>query len=148
MDFNTRFPGPYKAARLAENFQWYVSDANEACIVTCGMHEYGAAVAYNIANALNGATASPRRVPNRWDRDLPKLVEAVELYPPNIGVLSTGEQCAVALIIDKESLPHADPAYTSPTTLRPAGYTWLDCVNRLEPELLAACIRVQRERGS
>jgi len=48
-----------------------------------------------------------------------------------IGVLSTGERIAVALILDRPDLfPH--------------GYTMLDAFNRLESEWTEAALRVQR----
>lgn len=85
------------------------------------------------------------RTAEQWVLDLRCHVAAVRADPPHIGVLSTGEQCAVALMIGVESLRHDNPEYKSPTPLRPHGYTWLDCVDRIEGDLLKACIKVQRE---
>lgn len=80
-----------------------------------------------------------------WAVELREMVDHVRADPPSIGVLSMGQQCAVALVIGVDALKHNNPDYKSPTPLRPHGYTWLDCVNRIEPELLQACIKVQRE---
>lgn len=51
--------------------------------------------------------------------------------PESVGVLSTGEQCAVALLCDNaEFLPN--------------GYTFLDAVARLEGAWLAACLQAHK----
>lgn len=63
-------------------------------------------------------------------------VRDVERREESFGVLSTGEQIAVALVLDRESL------------LRRCGYsTMLRAVDRLGDSWLAAAIRVQREEG-
>lgn len=79
---------------------------------------------------------------DQWIPKLRRMVDHVRADPASIGVLSMGEQCAVALVLEpwwKRAMPN--------TEIRPAGYTWLDCVHRIEPELLAACIVVQREEA-
>jgi hypothetical protein len=48
-----------------------------------------------------------------------------------VGVLSTGERLAIALILDRPDL-------------FPRGYTMLDAFNRLEAEWTEAALRVQR----
>lgn len=58
-------------------------------------------------------------------------VRMVTLDPPSFGVLSTGEKCAVALVLD------------DPELMKRWG-TALDCVDRLEGEWLKAAIYVQR----
>lgn len=58
-------------------------------------------------------------------------VRMVAADPSFFGVLSTGEKCAVALVLD-------DPA------LMKRWGTALDCVDRLEGEWLKAAIYVQR----
>lgn len=83
---------------------------------------------------------------DQWIRALERLAENVAADPAAIGVLSTGEQCAVALVLDKEELLQPD-GEGGRITMRPHGYSWLDCVARLEPELLAAAIAVQRRRS-
>lgn len=89
-----------------------------------------------------------------WIPEVRDMVERVRADPPSIGVLSMGQQCAVALVLDVEhawDLPGAKIAPGGKAEhefdMRPRGYTWLDCVNRVEPELLQACIAVQRELG-
>ncbi len=51
----------------------------------------------------------------------------------NYGTMSTGEMCACALVLDR-----ADIA--------PAGYTFLECVDRLDAAWLSATILVMRDR--
>jgi len=58
-------------------------------------------------------------------------VRMVVADPPSFGVLSTGEKCAVALVLDDYSL------------VKWWG-TMLDCVYRLEGDWLQAAIYVQR----
>lgn len=67
------------------------------------------------------------------------MVDVVRHDPPHIGVLSKGEQCAVALVLDMRARVEGNDVELMP------GWTALDCVNRIESELLTACIRVQRE---
>lgn len=82
----------------------------------------------------------------RWAVELRGMVEHVRADPPWIGVLSMGEQCAVALVLDTESLEFTDNnGRVVVFDPRPRGFTFLDCVNRIEPELLRACLIVQRE---
>jgi hypothetical protein len=60
------------------------------------------------------------------------MVDQVKADEGSIGVLSTGEQIAVALVLDrKDLLPHG-------------GYTILEAVNRLGPEWTRAALDVQR----
>lgn len=74
------------------------------------------------------------RTAAQWADDLRDRVGNVAKHPEDVGVLSMGERCAVALVLDKPDL-------------RPSGYTWLDCMNRVEPELLEGCLLLQRERS-
>lgn len=86
------------------------------------------------------------RTVEQWIPDVRAWVEQVRNDPPSIGVLSTGEQCAVALVLDTTELRFRDAkGFDGEIDPRPEGFTWLDCVNRIEPELLQACIKVQRE---
>lgn len=63
-----------------------------------------------------------------------RLVAAVEHDEPHIGVLSTGEAIAVALVLDRPDL-------------LPGSYRRiLDAVDRLGEDWLQAAIAVQRER--
>jgi hypothetical protein len=50
----------------------------------------------------------------------------------SFGVLSTGEKCAVALVLDRPDLAKW-------------WGTMLDCADRVGPEWLAACVKVQRD---
>jgi hypothetical protein len=60
------------------------------------------------------------------------MVEAVHADERRIGVLSTGEQLAVALVLDRPDLfPHG-------------GYTMLEAVERLGAEWFRAALAVQR----
>ena len=61
-----------------------------------------------------------------------KLVENVQEDEKRIGVLSTGEQLAVALVLDRKDL------------LEAFQYTMLEAVNRLGLEWMNAAIEVQR----
>lgn len=83
--------------------------------------------------------AFPGRTVEQWLPELRRMVDQVRADPPSIGVLSRGEQCAVALVLEP------DCEHGKFWFWRPAGFTWLDCVARIEPELLEACIRLQRE---
>lgn len=76
-----------------------------------------------------------RRLPQaEWQIAL--KVRDVERREECIGVLSTGEQIAVALVLDRADL------------LRGCGYrTILAAVDRLGDSWLEAAIRVQREEG-
>lgn len=58
-------------------------------------------------------------------------VRMVKLDPKDFGVLSTGEKCAVALVLD------------NPELMKWWG-TALDCVDRLEGDWIKAAIYVQR----
>lgn len=60
------------------------------------------------------------------------MVRAVERDPPHIGVLSTGERCAVALILDKPGLLSR-------------GDTMLYAARRVGDDWLEACYQVQRD---
>lgn len=80
-----------------------------------------------------------------WLPVLRSMVEHVRADPPSIGVLSRGEQCAVALVIDDNMLEYKREGATRVLDPRPDGFTWLDCVNRIEPELLEAALKLQRE---
>jgi hypothetical protein len=62
------------------------------------------------------------------------LAAEVEINQKRIRVLSTGEQIAVALVLDRRELfPHG-------------GYTILEAVERLGPDWTRAALRVQRRR--
>ena len=63
-----------------------------------------------------------------------ELVENVERRRPNIGLLSTGEAIAVAMVLnDAELLPE--------------GYaTWAEAACRLGEDWLSAAVTVQRDR--
>lgn len=63
-----------------------------------------------------------------------RLVAAVEQDEPHIGVLSTGERIAVALVLDRYDL------------LKEYWGTMLESVDRLGDDWLQAAIAVQRER--
>lgn len=73
-----------------------------------------------------------QRMRNETRQHLKELVRAVENDPPHIGVLSTGERCAVALILDK------------PELLR-RGDTMLYAAHRVGTHWLEACWEVQRD---
>ena len=63
------------------------------------------------------------------------MVRAVEADPEHIGVLSTGEKIAVALVLDR-------------VDLFPRGnYTILEAVDRLGPDWLRAAIAAQKARS-
>jgi len=64
--------------------------------------------------------------------DIIRMARTAEKHPDSVGVLSTGEHCAVALVTDrKEFLPRG---YT----------TMLDAVDRLQGDWLDACIQANR----
>ena len=65
-------------------------------------------------------------------RRIAAMVRAVERDNAYVGVLSTGEQCAVALVLDRPDL--AKKVYG----------TLLECAERVGPEWLAASLFVQR----
>lgn len=72
----------------------------------------------------------------RIDERLRKLVRFVESDTRNIGVLSVGEACAVALVLDrKDLLPESFP-------------TILQAVDRIGPEWLRRALVVQKEGWS
>jgi hypothetical protein len=62
-----------------------------------------------------------------------QLARAVEADPAHVGVLSSGERCAVALLHGK-------------TEYLPSGYTnMLDAINRLETTWVEACIKANND---
>lgn len=65
---------------------------------------------------------------------LSRMVDAVEQDEASIGVLSTGEAIAVALVLDRKDM-------------LPVGYSMLESVERLGPEWFRASLQVQRSRG-
>jgi hypothetical protein len=68
------------------------------------------------------------------ERRIARMVDAAEKDEAAIGVFSTGEQIAVALVLDRQDLlPHG-------------GYTMLEAVERIGPEWLRAALQVQRAR--
>jgi len=61
-----------------------------------------------------------------------QLARHAEKHPDSVGVLSTGERCAVALLCNRaEFLPN--------------GYTFLDAVDRIDGDLLGPCMHANRE---
>jgi hypothetical protein len=70
----------------------------------------------------------------KLERMIATMVDAVEKDTSRIGVFSTGEQIAVALVLDRGDLfPHG-------------GYTMLEAVERLGTEWTQAALQVQRSR--
>jgi hypothetical protein len=67
------------------------------------------------------------------EQDILKLVRAVKSEKDCFGPLSTGQKCAVALVLDDPDLMHA-------------WGTALDCMYRLDSSWLQACLNVQRNR--
>ena len=68
------------------------------------------------------------------ERRIAAMVEEVEKDQKRLRVFSTGEQIAVALVLDRSELsPHG-------------GYTMLEAVERLGPDWTRAALRVQRRR--
>lgn len=68
------------------------------------------------------------------EQEIAKRVAVVEKDEAKIGVFSTGEQLAVALVLDRQDLfPHG-------------GYTILEAVERLGPDWFKAALAVQRAR--
>lgn len=68
------------------------------------------------------------------ERRIAALVAEVEKNHKRIRMFSTGEQIAVALVLDRSELfPHG-------------GYTILEAVERLGPNWLRAALLVQRRR--
>jgi hypothetical protein len=65
------------------------------------------------------------------------LVERVEHDGAAIGVISTGEAIAVALVLDRQDLLHIPKL---------GGYTMLEAVERLGTEWFRAALAVQRSR--
>lgn len=65
-------------------------------------------------------------------RRLRAMCRAVEADPAHIGVLSTGERCAVALILDKPELLCR-------------GDTMLYAADRVGQDWLPICLQVQRD---
>lgn len=80
--------------------------------------------------ALSSATGWHKADPQIIDHIRAK-VRMVTADPPSFGVLSTGEKCAVALVLD------------DPDLIKWWG-TALDCVDRLEGAWIKAAIYVQR----
>lgn len=66
------------------------------------------------------------------ERRIAGMVEGVEKDAAAIGVFSTGEQIAVAFVLDRKEL------------LAHGGYTMLEAVERLGPEWTRAALAVQR----
>lgn len=84
------------------------------------------------AAALSAAAARDHRITSEMVSRLRGMCRAVDKDPSMIGVFSTGEQIAVALVLDKkELLPDQYP-------------DMLGAVDRLGPAWLAVCIEVQR----
>ena len=70
-----------------------------------------------------------------------RMVAAVQADEAHIGVLSTGEAIAVALVLDRQDLfPHARMVNGEQVP----GYTMLEAVDRLGDEWLRAAIAVQK----
>lgn len=67
------------------------------------------------------------------ERRILEWVRAVKADPAYFGVLSTGQKCAVALVLD------------SPELIAWWG-TALDCVDRLDQGWFHACLNVQRNK--
>lgn len=65
-------------------------------------------------------------------RRVVELARACYSNRPLAGALSTGERCAVGLLLN-------DP------TCLPIGYTFIDAVDRLEGDWLAACVQANRD---
>jgi hypothetical protein len=66
--------------------------------------------------------------------EIARMAASVAEDEAAIGVLSTGEAIAVALVLNRADLmPHG-------------GYTWIEAVDRLGPEWFAAAHAVQRQR--
>ena len=63
-----------------------------------------------------------------------ELVRMVEADPPFFGVLSVGERCAVALVLDNIEL------------MRETYGSAVECAARIDPLELASCLRVLRDR--
>jgi len=60
------------------------------------------------------------------------MARVCDACPDSVGVLSTGEHCAVALV-------------TNRAEFLPPGYTFLDAVARLDGDWLSACIEVRND---
>jgi hypothetical protein len=68
------------------------------------------------------------------ERRIAVMVAEVEKDQKRLRVFSTGEQIAVALVLDRSELfPHG-------------GYTMLEAIERLGPDWTRAALRVQRRR--
>jgi hypothetical protein len=68
--------------------------------------------------------------------EIARMVASVAEDEARIGVLSTGEAIAVALVLNRaDLLPHG-------------GYTWIEAVDRLGPEWFSAAQAVQRQRDT
>jgi len=68
------------------------------------------------------------------ERRIAALVAQVEKDEKRIGVFSTGEQIAIALVLDRSEL------------FPLGGYTMLEAIERLGPEWTLAAFKVQRRR--
>jgi hypothetical protein len=100
------------------------------------------AVAYLVRGIADVAAAPavplpPRRAPSATlIAEIARMVASVAEDEAKIGVLSTGEAIAVALVLNRaDLLPHG-------------GYTWIEAVDRLGPEWFAAAQAVQRQRDT
>lgn len=71
------------------------------------------------------------------DRRIEGLVERVVRDERELGVLSTGEQIAVAVVLDRRDL--VPPPYND---------SWQDALDRLGDDWLAACRRVASRRAT
>jgi hypothetical protein len=65
-------------------------------------------------------------------RRVVELARNAERNPDGVGVLSTGEHCAVALLCNRPDF-------------LPAGYSMLDAVDRLEGDWIIACLQANRD---
>lgn len=71
------------------------------------------------------------------EKIIARLVERVAKDEDHIGVLSTGESLAVALVLDRKDLLEEING----------GYSMLEAVNRLGVQWLEAALQVQRDRS-
>lgn len=89
------------------------------------------------ANAQRPGLPKPAIKRLTLDERIAAMVEQVELDEDEIGVLSTGEQIAVAVVLDRRDLVPA-----------PYNDSWQGALERLGEDWLAACRRVARRRSS
>jgi hypothetical protein len=73
-------------------------------------------------------------MPTSLAETIGRLVDRVEKDEAHIGVLSTGERIAVALVLDR------------PDLVKEVWGTMLEAVERLGPEWCAAALQAQRDR--